>query len=693
MMNPKREAFIRFHYKALAITVLVSSFGVSLVRQSFAVFFLTVLLLGIQAYRGFDRPLMSRRFFLPVTCIAALICGLQIQFLHQDIALSLSSFLLHIQWMMLLCETNSREESHLLWMNLVHMGVVAIGAYDSLFFFYFVGFVSSIILALSARRMVTRSSLYPETHVWEQGENISWLPLLCKFSLSILLCSAAVFFVLPRSKGPTFALLGPKIGGKTGFSEAVNLGRSGRIYKDHRIVMKVKVKNGALPETPYFRGCVFDIYGSQKWKRPVPEWQGTLQARDGIFNFGRTGWRGKPNTELVFFLEATEHSIVFSAGPTERVEFADDQFRLLFFGLHSSFLSSRYHYSGVEYRVECWTDRPFLPLNGAADDIAQKRCRKIPRTLNKAQLRAIVQSFYARAGGAPETVLGKVQAITRHLRSHYSYSLDITDSKSAEPILNFLLNSRQGHCEFFASSLVLLCRAEGIPARLVNGYHGREYDLDEQLYIVRQSHAHAWVEALIPEKGWMRFDPTPASEAANENTGVAGALLAWFDEKWSLHVMGFSEFDQKSYLRRAIQWFDDLFSEDSEDTGRGNPVKAALFVVGGLCLLLLVFCRRAWQKRKRRRAHAWGLSADLESCKTLAELLAFFACKGLGKNNHETLEEYARRLQGEHSEWAEFLDLAKRFCALRFGPAMNRTLHEDRSLARHMKRFLLQQNK
>jgi len=86
---------------------------------------------------------------------------------------------------------------------------------------------------------------------------------------------------------------------------------------------------------------------------------------------------------------------------------------------------------------------------------------------------------------------------TAHLRQEYAYTLDLMDSPGADPIGDFLFRDRAGHCELFASSLVLMLRSQGIPARLVTGYLGTSFNPLEGYHIVRNSNAHAWVEALV----------------------------------------------------------------------------------------------------------------------------------------------------------------------------------------------------
>lgn len=85
-----------------------------------------------------------------------------------------------------------------------------------------------------------------------------------------------------------------------------------------------------------------------------------------------------------------------------------------------------------------------------------------------------------------------------------------------EALEEFLLKTRAGHCEYFATAAVLLLRAAGIPARFAAGYSVQEYSRLERAWIVRDRHAHAWALAYA-DSTWVELDATPASWAAVEN--------------------------------------------------------------------------------------------------------------------------------------------------------------------------------
>jgi len=92
--------------------------------------------------------------------------------------------------------------------------------------------------------------------------------------------------------------------------------------------------------------------------------------------------------------------------------------------------------------------------------------------------------------------------------SVFAYSLEMNPTPGEEPVGDFLLNRKTGHCEYFAAAMVVLLRATGVPARLVNGFKVSEWNPIANYYVVRQSDAHSWVEAYLRPDGWRTFDPS-----------------------------------------------------------------------------------------------------------------------------------------------------------------------------------------
>lgn len=109
------------------------------------------------------------------------------------------------------------------------------------------------------------------------------------------------------------------------------------------------------------------------------------------------------------------------------------------------------------------------------------------------------------------TPYDKAKAIEAYLRT-YPYSLDVPALPADKEISDyFLFELKTGYCEYYATSMLVLARTVGLPARMVIGYASNEYDTGSGQYIVRDANAHSWVEIYFPDIGWVEFEPT-ASE-------------------------------------------------------------------------------------------------------------------------------------------------------------------------------------
>jgi hypothetical protein len=189
--------------------------------------------------------------------------------------------------------------------------------------------------------------------------------------------------------------------------------------------------------------------------------------------------------------------------------------------------------------------------------------------------------------------LAAALALEQYLQTHYRYSLRSNAPVRQDPVEWFLFSAREGHCEFFASSMVLLLRTLGIPARLQAGYIGGE-SLGNGSYLVRESNAHAWVLAYV-EGRWRVFDPTPPE--GRPGILAAGGTLsvreAWdrFESAWDRWVLTFSLSDQLDLASGLVE-------------AAANGARRALPVAGGAA----GFAGLAWLLWRRRRRQS-GLPA------------------------------------------------------------------------------------
>ena len=182
-----------------------------------------------------------------------------------------------------------------------------------------------------------------------------------------------------------------------------------------------------------------------------------------------------------------------------------------------------------------------------------RQYRSVPDSPPMPELKALawnLTDYKKTSGGAPlagnpELSRRYVETLTRYLRDsgEFRYSLDtsIHDPK-LDPVEDFVINRKSGHCEYFASALALMLRCVGVPTRLVSGFKGGNVNAISGAFEVEQRHAHVWVEAFIEERNgygsWMTVDPTPASRDASVQSfasriGAAHDLASVVSSTWS----------------------------------------------------------------------------------------------------------------------------------------------------------------
>jgi len=176
-------------------------------------------------------------------------------------------------------------------------------------------------------------------------------------------------------------------------------------------------------------------------------------------------------------------------------------------------------------------------------------------------------------GGVPTTRPSLAEARFRWNRSaaavftaflhspSFTYTTDLSAvvqyGNSRDPISRFLIETRQGHCEFFASGLVALCHSVGIPARVVVGYIAYDFDDAARRYNVHESSAHAWAEVRTARLRWEEIDPTPPASLDQFHSaqgGLGDDLRTAYEQlegNWSRNVVEFDAVAQ-NHLGQSI---------------------------------------------------------------------------------------------------------------------------------------------
>ncbi|MDQ5854485.1 MAG: transglutaminase domain-containing protein, partial [Chloroflexota bacterium] len=232
-----------------------------------------------------------------------------------------------------------------------------------------------------------------------------------------------------------------------------------------------------------------------------------------------------------------------------------------------------------------------------------RRYLQLPQTLPQ-RVRDEAQRVVAAAGARnPYDIAEAIQGFLRTLP--YDEGIPAPPN-NRDGVDYFLFDLRRGYCDYFASAMVVLLRAEGVPTRLVSGYAGGVLNPETGRYEVRQNVAHTWPEVYFPGYGWQRFEPTPASytaipdraetaaeqEARDRGEGQ-GSAVGPFDERELLE----SDMFERELARRAADAdpavLEALLRQRQAEQRRVWLQRgAAAATLGSVVLIVLAFRRR-----------------------------------------------------------------------------------------------------
>ncbi|CDQ09256.1 Transglutaminase domain-containing protein [Acidithiobacillus ferrivorans] len=339
------------------------------------------------------------------------------------------------------------------------------------------------------------------------------------FLLVLLPVTAIFFLMLPRTPTPLWVWAPPQGAAHSGFSAVLSPDSITRLALDSATAFRAQIiPQPAGPEHLYWVGAILWRDEGRTWIPDSP----VARVRDGVsagVGTESTGIRQKivlsPDNSDYLFALATPYRLNIPVGYRQQ---AGGVLRLN-------------KASGLPMRYIVWSAPAAPRVLSAAERTA---ALQVPDT--SPQLRALAAHF---AGGSDAVV---VQRLLHWFHgSSFRYSLQAPAGyPHGQSMADFLLHTHTGFCEYYAGGLALLLRLDGIPARVVTGYHGGEYNPAGNYWIVRQSMAHAWVQAWLPGQGWVRLDATPAtiSGQGGSHAGmlapavVPAALQLWDWMQW-----------------------------------------------------------------------------------------------------------------------------------------------------------------
>ena len=266
------------------------------------------------------------------------------------------------------------------------------------------------------------------------------------------------------------------------------------VYNPRQSLQRVLVIDGTLSD-PHLRGIAFASYENHTWKP-------TLRERDFEPVNASELHTNAPGSRCTITTLADTAGVIITLLNSAGIDadFAIDRDDQGVLEGHDSETNLVYSVMNPDNSVHQG------PLCLAPTEKQRPTLLDIPPDLDP----GVVQLAREVAGtGSP---FNRVNRIANYLREHNGYSLSYTPQ--GDPVSDFVLNHRSAHCQYFASAVVFMSRAVGIPARFVTGYYAHEREAGE--IVVRGRDAHAWAETWIDGTGWITVDATPSDGTPDE---------------------------------------------------------------------------------------------------------------------------------------------------------------------------------
>lgn len=363
----------------------------------------------------------------------------------------------------------------------------------------------------------------------------------------------------------------------SGFSERVEFGDLVDILEDRSVAMRVDVPDNAPPESPYWRMVALDEYQDGAFQQSR-----SANGKNRIYSnyrFETPNGQAGDNGEWTFYFEGGISRYLPSPGNFREIRFQHAQ-RLVLNPRLKSYALTETLGNVLFYQLSHVASDPAI---GFGDSDSWLKSHSGPNAIQDGRLypattlalnlspeeinylREVVTEITSNpAEESPfKSAAEFATSATQWLQKDRSYSLRTElGNPSGDRLVSWIRRKAPGHCELFAGSMVLIARAAGYPSRMITGFRGGDWNGYENYFMVRNSHAHAWVEIFDHNEGWLRIDPTPgapigldgslqANESNRRTFMIDRTLSAYLDSLrvlWYRRIVNFDQSQQREIV-------------------------------------------------------------------------------------------------------------------------------------------------
>ena len=458
-----------------------------------------------------------------------------------------------------------------------------------------------------------------------------------------------VLFILFPRIAPLWTVPLESQAAKSGVTDRMSPGDIASLSLSPELAFKASF-SGAIPAPGqlYWRGLVLENYDGRTWTRRANLTDSIWRNKQSKPVWAKDIERLGSTQSYSIILEPTRQNWLFSLATADLPANADiamlADYNLAY--VHRRGVTAKFKYavtSDLQYRLE----------TEISDEVRQRNT-SLPSDSNP-RTRELVSAILALASNDADYVN---RVLSYFADEKFAYTLQ-PPKLGDDDIDEFLFDSQRGFCEHYAGSFVFMMRAAGIPARIVLGYQGGEYNARANYIAVHQFDAHSWTEVWYEGRGWVRVDPTQMvsperiqrgleSAVADEDTFLANSPLSWLKYRqllwlqdlrqqlgaighyWDNWVVGYNARSQLVFLSKYLE---------KVDASRLGMLMLTVFF--GLLGIVALFVLRTRNKRVLT-----GVDQQyLRFCQLLSK-------QGLVRYHGEGPRDYSRRISRERPDLA-----------------------------------------
>ncbi|MET4617771.1 transglutaminase-like putative cysteine protease [Stenotrophomonas sp. 2619] len=463
----------------------------------------------------------------------------------------------------------------------------------------------------------------------------------------------AGFWLFPRLSEPLWGIPDRAVG-KPGLSDRMEPGQWLDLMADDAPALRVTFFGAVpAPEQRYWRGPVMSRFDGRSWTRD----QDARQRPPAAVTSGTLRWDYQIDYEPTDRRQLVALDLPLQAPPGSALD-AD----------HS--LRSRSNLSTLtRWRLQ---SAPPSRYRDALRPYERQQALQLPDGFNP-RTAALARQWRADAGNNDAAIVARA---LDWIRARFAYSLT-TPLPGRDGVDEFLFDQQVGFCQHFSSAFVVLMRNAGIPARVVTGFAGGVRNPYGNYWVVRRMDAHAWAEVWLPERGWVRVDPTAAVAPERIYDTLEDRLQGSGDVTLQSRWLQLGQ--ATDWLRRG--WNDLVLSFDADRQQRMlRPLGIDKLEPAQLIAVFTVFALAtlgwmAWLLGRGERERDPLLRAWHRLGRRYARL-------GLARDSAEPADRWARRVHQQRPDPA-LLSLSSRFVLARYAGADVDLTSLLRDLRRH----------